>query len=89
MEWLGDAVIEVYTIFTAKRCLDINKISHKPEDLHNFKPLLLSCFPLTCFSIILDFYKFVPDKSHKITQELLNITNIYKLYESKSYYCIK
>ena len=87
LEFLGDAVIEVYTLVTAKRLLDYHQIKHKPEDLHNFKALLLSCFGLTLFGISLEIVQAFEPGNKEILSQLDQLSKELKLFESKKLFC--
>ena len=83
-EYLGDAVIEIYTLLNAKVILDIFKISHNPENLHNFKPMLLSKFGLTLFSISLDLFKSFDIQNETLEKETQAFKQQLKLLQSKN-----
>jgi hypothetical protein len=79
---LGDAVIEVYTLLLAKRILNHLELEHKPEDLHNFKAILLSCFGLTLFGISLEIVETFQPNNSTLLSELSYLSDQLKLNES-------
>lgn len=82
LEFLGDAVIEVYTLLMAKRVLNHLEIKHLPENMHNFKALLLSCFGLTLFGISLDLAVSFEGEESPLVSEMSELAENLKLFES-------
>lgn len=85
-EFLGDAVIEVYTLLLAKRVLNHLEIPHKPEDLHNFKALLLSSFGLAMFGISLKIVENYEPENFIVLEELKTFAKKLGLFESKRFW---
>ena len=78
-------MIEVYTLLLAKRILNYLEISHEPEDLHNFKALLLSCFGLTLFGISLEIVQTFEPENKVLLSELSDLADNLRLFEGSFY----